>query len=137
MKLMVFSADQKPLEFNTVGYEEVEAILRNSKIYGNAVWVTFKEDNQTVEHHGLVEDMEARTYMETEEQEFFCEKCRLESSVEYVEGDDVQTVMSEIADKHHMRQYHCAVKYGSSFIRVKSPDCSEEEWAQVTGAIKA
>src|SRR5271166_4831219 len=104
MKLMIFSADQKPLEYNVADYQAVEGKLRNDLIYGDAVWVTFK-DNGEVEKHGQADEMDARNYMEKEEQEFFCEKCRLESSVEYVEGDDVQTVMGEIADKHHMRQY--------------------------------
>jgi len=137
MKLMVFSADQKPLEFNAAGYQEVEAILRNTpRLYGDAVWVTFKDTGE-VEHHGQADEMNARDYVEKEEQEFFCEKCRLESSVEYIEGDGVQMVMDDIANEHHNRQYHCAVKYGSSFVRVKSPDCSEEEWAEVTKRVKA
>lgn len=137
MKLMIFNPDQKPLEFNALDYDEVEAICRNTpKLLGDSKWVTFKDDG-TVEHTGQVDSMEAREYKEPETQEFFCEKCRLETYVEYVEGDDVHTVMGEIAEKHHMRKYQCAIKYGSSFIRVKSPDCSEEEWARVTGAVKA
>jgi len=134
MKLMIFSADQKPLESEVADYRAVEDKLRNSNVYGDAVWVTFK-DNGEVEKHGQADEMDARNYMEKEEQEFFCEKCRLETSVEYVKGDDVQSVMVDIADKHHMRSYQCAIKYGTSFVRVKSPDCSEKEWAEVTGQV--
>jgi hypothetical protein len=137
MKLMIFNPDQKPLEFNAVDYYKVEAILRDTPaLLGDSKWVTFKEDGETVEHTGQVDEMEARNYMEEQEQEFFCEKCGLETYVEFVEGDDVQMVLSEIAEKHHMRKYQCALKYGSSFIRVKAPGCSEEEWAQVTRKVK-
>jgi len=138
MKLMIFNPDDKPFEFEVADYKAVEDKCRNAPgLAGDSKWVTFKKDGVTVESCGQVDEMEARNYMEQLEQEFFCEKCDLETSVEYVDGAGVQMVFDEIAEKHHMRKYQCAVKYGSSFIRVKSPDCSEEEWAQVTRQVKA
>jgi hypothetical protein len=138
MKLIIFCADEKPFEFEVADYKAVEDKCRNTHgLSGDSKWVTFKKDGVIVESCGQVDEMEARNYMEQIEQEFFCEKCGLETYVEYVEGDDVQSVMSDIAERHHTRKYQCAVKYGSSFIRVKSPDCSEQEWAQVTRGVKA
>jgi len=137
MKLVIFNPDQKPQEFNAVDYYKVEAILRDTPaLLGDSKWVTFKEDGETVENTGQVDEMEARNYMEQLQQEFFCEKCGLETCIEYVEGDDVHMVLDEIASKHQMRKHHCAIKFGSSFIRVKALGCSEAEWAQVTGKVK-
>lgn len=136
MKLMIFSADQKPLEFNVSTYKVVGEALRQAHVYGDAFWATFKKDG-TVEHTGQVDEFDAFEYMEKKEQTFFCEKCNLESEVEYVGGADAQSVLDDIADKHHMRQYRCAIKYGSTFIRVRSEDCTAGEWDRIMGRVKA
>ncbi|MBZ5660042.1 MAG: hypothetical protein LAO08_06505 [Acidobacteriia bacterium] len=135
MKLLVFDPESKPKETEIATYQDAEKILHKTR-FGDSAWAILNDDG-IVLHSGIAETFIAREYMEKKEQEFFCEKCRLESSVEYTDGDDVHFVIDLIASTHAMQQYNCALKFGSSFVRVRSEGCSEEEWGKVTGKVKA
>ena len=135
MKLLILDPESKPKEIEIATYQDAEKFLHKTR-FGDSAWAILNDDG-VVLHSGIADQFDAREYMEKEEQEFFCEKCKLESSVEYTEGDDVHFVIDLIASPHAMQRNSCAIKFGTSFVRVRSEDCSEEEWSKITGKVKA
>lgn len=134
MKLVIYDPEEKPKEFEVTNLNEAEKQCEHAH-HGDSAYVLFNEDG-TVLHSGQCCTMSADAWDEPKEQVYYCEACKHEGLVHYIEHAGVFDVIEAINTDHLFSNRTCSLGFGATRIRVRSEGCTDAEWAEVTrGAI--
>ncbi len=74
----------------------------------------------------------AKNWDETLFQEYFCEGCKAEGRVPYLESAGAYDVIDAINSDHLYNSRACALGIGATKLRVRSEECTDEEWDAIT-----
>lgn len=130
MKLVIFEPDQKPKEIEVIDLKDAEEQCGHAT-FGDSAYVLLNKDG-TVLHSGTCETMNANNWDETLFQEYFCEACKTEGRVPFLESTGIYDVIDAINSDHLYASRPCALGIGATKLRVRSAECTDAEWDAIT-----
>ena len=63
---------------------------------------------------------------------WYCEACQIEGAVRLDPVQDVYGAISKLGEAHSAVSPNCAAHYRLEMVRIRAPQCTDAEWAEVT-----